>query len=100
MKFQKYINEVMTIKLMSGEEVIGKIVSETDDEIELSNPLSVAPNPQGMGLMPSLFTSSTDVVKLNTSNITMYAKTDENVALKYIEATSGIQIPSKKIVLG
>jgi hypothetical protein len=94
------IGDIVTFKLTSGEEVITKVVAENELFLEVSDPLSVAPNPQGMGLIPSLFTSTTHMVKLNINNISMYAKTDENIAMKYIEAISGIQLPTKKIVLG
>ena len=95
------LNEVYTFKLTSGEEVISKVVSINDTTMELSNPLSVAPNPQGMGLMPSMFTAEQDKnVTLNTNMITMYAVTADQVRIKYIEATTGITTASKKIVLG
>lgn len=99
----KYIelNEVFTFKLTSGEEVISKVVNMDENTIELSNPLSVAPNPQGMGLMPSMFTAEQDKnIVLNTSMITMYAVTADPIRIKYIEATTGITTASKKIVLG
>lgn len=95
------LNEVYTFKLVSGEEVISKVVSLDDTTMELSSPLSVAPNPQGMGLMPSIFTADQDKnITLNTSMITMYAVTADPVRIKYIEATTGITTTSKKIVLG
>ena len=95
------LNEVYTFKLTSGEEVISKVVSINDTTMELSSPLSVAPNPQGMGLMPSMFTAEQDkTVMLNTNMITMYAETADQVRIKYIEATTGITTASKKIVLG
>lgn len=95
------LNEVYTFKLTSGEEVISKVVSINDTTMELSNPLSVAPNHQGMGLMPSMFTAEQDKnVTLNTNMVTMYAETADQVRIKYIEATTGITTASKKIVLG
>jgi hypothetical protein len=37
---------------------------------------------------------------LNTSTITVYSETDEDIKMKYLEATTGIKVPEKKIVLG
>jgi hypothetical protein len=94
-------NEVYSFKLSSGEELVAKVVSIGDNTIELSEPLSVAPNAQGMGLIPSMFTSEKDKnITLNTSTVTMYAETADNLRIKYIEATTGITTSSKKIVLG
>lgn len=99
MKVEK--DEVYTFKLTSGEEVIAK-VSEVDDRyISLKEPLSVAPGPQGMGLIQSVFTSEPDSpVKLNINAITMFAQTEEKIKSKYIETTTGISVPSKKILVG
>lgn len=95
------LNEVVTFKLTSGEEVIGKVVAIHEDALELAEPLSVAPNPQGMGLIPSMFTAEQDKnVMLNTNTVTMYCETADQIRMKYIEATTGIATTSKKIILG
>ena len=95
------INEVYTFKVTSGEEVISKVSSISDKYIELSDPLSVAPGPQGMGLMQSIFTAEPgSPVQLNINTVTMYTVTEENIKVKYIETTTGLKVPSKKIVLG
>lgn len=95
------INEVYSFKLNSGEELVSKIVAINEKTIELSEPLTVAPNHQGMGLIPSMFTAEKDRnITLNTSSIIMYAETADSLRIKYIEATTGITTASKKIVLG
>lgn len=94
-------NEIYTLKLTSGEEVISKITEVASDYLILSEPVSVAPGPQGIGLMPSMFTAEKDkTVVLNTRAITMWCETADPVRIKYIEATTGITTTSKKIVLG
>lgn len=94
-------NEVYTFKLNSGEELIAKVISSHDGYIIISEPVSVAPGPQGMGLMPSLFTANLNSeVRLNTSSVSVSALTDDNVKVKYLEATTGIKIPEKKLILG
>lgn len=99
MKFD--LNEIYTLKLTSGEEVITKITGQQDNYITITHPLSVAPSAQGMGLMPSMFTGESDKpMTLNTNTITMFAETADPVRVKYIEATTGITTASKKIVLG
>lgn len=93
--------EVYTFKLTSGEELISKVLSFDDKHVELSEPLSVAPNAQGMGLIPSMFTAEHEkTVLLNTNTITMYCITADAIRSKYIEATTGIATPSKKLILG
>jgi hypothetical protein len=96
------VGKVYTFKMNSGEEVIAKYSSEvTGDYISVTEPVSVAPGPQGMGLVPSMFTADPkQSVTINTNNIAMYSETDDNVRMKYLEATTGIKVPDKKIVLG
>lgn len=94
-------NEIYSLKLNSGEELIAKVIDAQDTHIILHEPVSVAPGPQGLGLVPSLFTSKrNENVRLNTSSVALIAATDEAVKSKYIEAVTGIKMPDKKIVMG
>lgn len=94
-------NEVYTFKLNSGEELIAKIKQITDTYLMIEEPVSVAPSPQGVGLVPSMFTADPrSEVRLNTSSVAVSAPTDDNVKMKYLEATTGIKVPEKKLVLG
>jgi hypothetical protein len=97
------IGEVYTFKLNSGEEVVAKIMEINSDkhEVVISNPVSIAPNQKGIGLMPSMFTADPDSnVKLNTNSVSIIAPTEDSVKVKYIEATTGITVPDKKLILG
>ena len=94
-------NEVYTFKLNSGEELIAKVTQAGGDFIELQEPVSIAPTQQGMQMIPSIFTADPKgIFRLNTSSIAIYANSDDSIKLKYLEATTGIKVPDKKIVLG
>lgn len=94
-------NEVYTFKLNSGEEVIAKVISINDNHLILEEPVSIAPGPQGMGLVPSMFTADPKAqVRLNTNSVTLSSPTEDSVKMKYLEATTGISVPSKKLILG
>lgn len=101
MKIDLSKDEIYTIKLTSGEELVAKVLSVTDQWIQVSNPLSVAPGPQGMALMPAMFTQEPRAEpQINISTVTMFAVTDGAVKSKYLEATTGLRVPDKKLVLG
>ena len=52
------VGKVYTFKLNSGEEVVAKYTCEViGNYIAVSEPVSIAPGPQGMGLVPSMFTA-------------------------------------------
>lgn len=96
------INQVYTFKLVSGEEITAKVLNKHTDTTEISQPISMVLGPQGLQMMPSLFSSNSDkTVHINTSSIAMVAETREDVRAKYIEATTGIATPpTKQIITG
>jgi hypothetical protein len=92
---------IYTFKLNSGEELVAKVVDASKDTFAVDHPVSIAPGPQGMGLVPSMFTGNMgQPVQLNINSVALVAETDESVASKYIEATTGIRVPDKKIIMG
>jgi hypothetical protein len=101
MQISEYVGKVVTFKLTSGEEVVAKILGTEDNLVLLHDPVSVAPGPQGLGLMTSMFTANPKAeARLNLNTVTIYALTDESVKAKYIEATTGLVVPDKKLILG
>jgi hypothetical protein len=94
-------NQVYTFKMNSGEEMVAKVRHSGSDWIVLEEPVSIAPGPQGMGLVPSLFTADPkEEIRLNTNSVSLISKTDDSVKMKYLEATTGIKVPEKKLILG
>jgi hypothetical protein len=76
-------------------------IGKVDKFITLEEPVSVAPSREGMGLVPSIFTAEPGgKVTLNTNSVSLYAQTEDSIQMKYLEATTGIKIPEKKIILG
>ena len=87
------IGEVITLKLTSGEELIAKLVEETDTYYKLSRIQVIGMGPKGPGLMPYLFTVSPDAdVKLSKSTVTVAEATDEAFAKQFLESTTGIAL--------
>ena len=95
------VGTIYSIKLNSGEELIAKVVEKIEGAVIVTEPVSIAPTQQGMQMIPSVFTANPKgEFKLNTTNIALYAETDDSIKMKYLEATTGIKVPDKKIVLG
>ena len=87
------VNEVITLKLTSGEEVVAKLVEETDVYYKLSKPMVLSMTQQGVGLMPYLFTVNPDKeVKLLKTTVTMAEATDKSFADQFIQQTTGIKL--------
>ncbi len=101
MKLSLTPNHVYTFKLNSGEELIAKVTESGGEWLELGEPVSIAPTQQGMQMIPSVFTAEPkSEFRLNTNSIALYAETEDSIKMKYLEATTGIKVPDKKIILG
>lgn len=96
------LDQVYTFKLISGEEVVAKVIAKDNNQITINDPVSIAPGPQGgLGLVPSLFTAKQHgPVTLNINSVALIANVDENVHAKYVQATTGLTIPEKKVLVG
>lgn len=85
--------EVITLKLTSGEEIVAKLVEETDTYYKLSRPMVIGMGQSGPGLMPYLFTVHPEKdVKLLKTTVTVAEATDEVFAKQFLESTSGIKL--------
>lgn len=85
--------EVVTIKLTSGEELIAKLVEDGPVYYKLGRPMVLSMTPQGIGMVPYLFTVHPDKeVKLKKDTVTVIEATDKQFADSYIQNTTGIKL--------
>ena len=85
--------DVITLKLTSGEELVAKLVEETETHYKLTRIQVIGMGPKGPGLMPYLFTVSPDKdVKLLKTTVTVAEATDAEFAKQFLETTSGIKL--------
>lgn len=85
------VNEVITVKLTSGEELIAKLVEDNVSTFVLARPMVLTMGNQGIGMTPFLFTvgQNTDV-PINKSAIVCALGSDKEMADAYLSGTSGI----------
>lgn len=87
------VGEVITLKLTSGEELVAKLVEETDNYYKLSRPMVIGMGERGPGLMPYLFTVNPDKdIKLLKQTVTVAEATDKVFADQFIQSTTGIKL--------
>ena len=85
-------DDIVSFKLVNGDEIIAKIIEETDKEFVLSKPCTVMPSQQGIGLIQSLFTSDLSKnVPLEKRHVMMHSITLEAIKNHYIQTTTGIE---------
>ena len=86
-------NDTVTIKLSSGEELVGRFVKENNETLTVKKPLAIMATQQGLGLGPYAFTVNQDSeINLNKAVIVFVAKTETEMAKQYVTSTTGIHI--------
>ena len=89
-------DDIVTFKIVNGEEIVAKIVEESDDAFTVMKPCTVMPSQQGLGLLQSLFTSDLNKsIRLEKRHVMMHAPTINDVQNHYIKTTTGIEPVSK-----
>lgn len=84
---------VISIKIMTGEEIIARFEEESEEGLAVSKASIVAANPQGgLGLVPWMMSSAPDKITIKNTSIVAYSATVDEIADKFTEATSEIQI--------
>jgi len=85
--------DTVTIKTVSGEEIVARFIEEDDKTISLEKPMTIMASQQGIGLGPFTFTINPDArVKINKSAVLVVHKTDGEMAKQYVSSTTGIQL--------
>lgn len=88
--------DVVTLKMSSGEEIIGAYIAEDNGTYTIDRPVTLTVSPKGgPALTPYLMTVSPDRtrnLKINKALVVAMATTDTELAGQYNSALSGIQV--------
>ena len=94
-------NTIYTIKLLTGDEIVTKILEIMPDHMIIDHPIACALTSQGLQLMPALFSSNQDKnVRINNSSWAMITETRDDIRDSWIQATTGIAPVRKSIITG
>jgi len=85
-------NDIVTMKLVTGEEIITKFISSDELTYKVSKPLVLSITAQGPAMTPFLFTAELEGEISIPKTVTIaIAKTEKTTANQYIKGTTGIQ---------
>ena len=93
---------VKLIRVVTGEEVVAEVVSETDDTITVQNALVVLPTGQSVGFAPWATVISKDEPEITMSrdHIIYVVELQDSISKKYKEMFGNIITPEeKKLIL-
>jgi hypothetical protein len=90
--------DVVALKLITGDEVVGKLVTSSALDITLSRPLTAhqVQTDTGIGIMFGPFMSAGEAEKvklLKSACITDIVKARAEIRTKYISLTTGLDVP-------
>ena len=84
--------DIITSKLITGEEIIFRFVESNDSSYKITKPLVLSVTPQGVALTPFLFTAELNgEINIPKNAVIAMAHTDKQTAGQYIKGTSGIE---------
>lgn len=98
---QKYAEgDIVSFKLVNGDEIVAKLISENADSFNISSPCNIVPSGQGLGLIQSLFSAKEDVkITLSKSHVMFHAESLEQMRVHYIKTTTGVEIIPKQGII-
>ena len=86
------IGKVVSMKMTSGDEVVGKITGQTVEGLTIAKPVILAASRDGLTMVPFMMTANPDGEYLfKAHNIMCVADTNDQVSDAYIESTTGIK---------
>lgn len=85
------IGQTISLKLSSGDEVVGRVAGQTAEGITLTKPVILAASREGLAMVPFMMTGNPDGDYLfKTNNIMCIVDTNDQVGDAYIQSTTGI----------
>jgi hypothetical protein len=87
------IGDVVSIKIINGDEIIARFEGEDNDSITFSRPLAVLLDPRGgMGMIPWMFLGDAESHTILRNQYFSMVPTKEDAAKQYMEGTTGIAL--------
>ena len=95
--------DVKLFRIVTGEEVVAELVSETEDTVTVKNGLVVLPSAQNIGFAPWATVVNRDKpeITVNRNHIVYIAELDSNIRNKYNEIYGSklVTPEEKKLIL-
>jgi len=86
------IGHTVSMKLTSGDEVVGKVSGQTAEGLTISKPVILAASREGLQMVPFMMTASPDGDFLfKAQHVMCVATTSDQVSDAYLESTTGIK---------
>ena len=88
--------KIVSFKILNGDEIVARLVSDNDDSFTINTPLAIVPTDRGIALTPALFSVEAGKdITLEKKHVMLHGETVDQLADHYREKTTGIQTVRK-----
>lgn len=84
--------DVVSIKLINGDELITRMESDDATTVTISRPMAITMGAQGMGLIPWVFLGENEKITLQKNHLFFIVPSKKDAADQYIQGTTGIAL--------
>ena len=85
--------DIVSLKLINGDELIARFENETAEEIRIERPLALTMSPQGgLGMVPWMFLGAKNTITLKRSHVFAMVPSQKDAADQYMQGTTGIAL--------
>lgn len=84
--------DIVSIKLINGDELITRVVTETDDEVKIDRPLAITMTANGLGMIPWVFLGDKEKMSIKKSHIFVMVPSKKEASDQYLQGTTGIAL--------
>ena len=94
MLFEKPLatGDVVSVKLVNGDEIIARLDAEDQTGITISKPLAITMSSQGLGMIPWLFLGAKETLSIRKEHYFVAVPAKKEAAEQYIQSTTGIAL--------
>lgn len=84
--------DVVSLKLVNGDEIIARFESIDDQGITINRPLAITAGPQGLGMIPWIFLGNKETLTLKKEHVFVIVPSKKEAADQYMQGTTGIAL--------
>lgn len=84
--------EVVSLKLLNGDEIIARFEAETETEYKISKVLAITASASGLGMQPWIFLGEKDEIVLQKAHVFVVIPAKKDAAAQYLQSTTSIAL--------
>ena len=84
--------DIISLKMINGDELIARFESETADDITLDRPLALTMSRDGLGMIPWMMLGDKSSITLKKSHVFAVVSSQKDAADQYMQGTTGIAL--------